>query len=204
MNEPREPGDAPVGAPNLASVVESLLFVSDQPLTGAAVAAVVERAEEDVHEVLLDLAARYEREDRGIRLHRLAGGWRLLTAEQNAGYVERLLLEGQSARLTQAALETLAVVAYLQPVGRARVAEVRGVNVDGVLRTLVTRGLVQVLDSDPDSGAHQYGTTPLFLEKLGLDSISDLPPLAPLLPGHEHAASVAAESSTEAAGAGNS
>jgi len=193
----------PEDDPRLESVVESLLFVTDQPLTAAAVAAVVERAEEDVAAVLHDMADRYAAEGRGIRLHRVAGGWRLLTAEASAPYVERLLLEGQSARLTHAALETLAVIAYLQPVGRARVAEIRGVSIDGVLRTLVTRGLVQVAQTEADSGAHLYGTTPLFLEKLGLDSIDELPPLAPLLPGHEHAAAVAAESTAEAASGGN-
>ena len=109
-------------------------------------------------------------------------GWRLYTREEHAAVVERYLLDGQRSRLTQAALETLAVVAYRQPVTRARVSAIRGVGVDGVIRTLITRGLVHEVGSEPDSGGGLYATTPLFLERLGLTSLADLPDLAPFLP----------------------
>ena len=115
-------------------------------------------------------------------LRRTGGGWRFYTRDVYAPYVERLLLDGQRARLTRAALETLAVVAYRQPVTRARVSAVRGVNCDGVLRTLLTRGLVQEAGTDPATQGTLFATTELFLERLGLTSLADLPPLAPLLP----------------------
>jgi segregation and condensation protein B len=132
------------------------------------------------------LADRYEQQGRGFRLREIGGGWRLYTAEQYADVVERYVLDGQTARLSQAALETLAIVAYQQPVARSRVASIRGVSADGVMRTLVVRGLVREVDTDPQTGAVRYGTTRLFLEKLGLRDLSELPPLAPLLPeAHE-------------------
>ena len=112
----------------------------------------------------------------------MAGGWRFYTRGAYASYVERFVLDGQQIRLTQAALETLAVVAYKQPVSRSRVAAIRGVNCDGVMKTLVTRGLVEECGTEPETGAHLYRTTRLFLEKLGINSVDDLPPLAPFLP----------------------
>ena len=127
-------------------------------------------------------ASAYAADDRGIDLRRIGGGWRFYTRDAYAPFVERLLLDGQHARLTRAALETLAVVAYRQPVTRARVAAIRGVNCDGVLRTLVTRGLVHESGTDPSTSAILYRTTDVFLERLGLSSVEDLPPLAPLLP----------------------
>ena len=124
----------------------------------------------------------YAATGRGIDLRRTGGGWRFYTRDAYAPYVERFLLDGQRARLTRAALETLAVVAYRQPVTRARVSAVRGVNCDGVLRTLLTRGLVQEAGTDPATQGTLFATTELFLERLGLTSLADLPPLAPLLP----------------------
>jgi segregation and condensation protein B len=109
-------------------------------------------------------------------------GWRLYTREEHAPVVERYLIDGQRSRLTQAALETLAVIAYRQPVTRARISGIRGVGVDGVMRTLITRGLVHEVGTDPDSGGGLYATTPLFLERLGLTSLAELPDLAPFLP----------------------
>jgi segregation and condensation protein B len=109
-------------------------------------------------------------------------GWRLYTREEFADVVERYLVDGQRSRLTQAALETLAVIAYRQPVTRARVSAIRGVGVDGVMRTLISRGLVHEVGSDPDSGGGLYGTTQLFLERLGLGGLDELPDLGPLLP----------------------
>ena len=125
-----------------------------------------------------ELAAR----DSGIDLREAGGGWRMYTRAQYAPYVERLLLDGSRSKLTRAALETLAVVAYRQPVTRARVSAVRGVNVDAVMRTLVARGLITEAGTDADTGAMTFATTELFLERLGLSSLTDLPDIAPLLP----------------------
>jgi segregation and condensation protein B len=122
-----------------------------------------------------------ERES-GIDLREAGGGWRMYTRAQYAPYVEQLLLDGARSKLTRAALETLAVVAYRQPVTRARVSAVRGVNVDGVMRTLLARGLITEADTDHDTGAVTFATTELFLERLGLSSLADLPDIAPLLP----------------------
>jgi segregation and condensation protein B len=115
-------------------------------------------------------------------LRRVGEGWRLYTRDEHAAAVERWLGEGQRSRLSQAALETLAVIAYRQPVTRARISAIRGVGVDGVMRTLLARGLVHEVGSDPDTGGGLYGTTPLFLERLGLTGLDELPALAPLLP----------------------
>jgi segregation and condensation protein B len=135
-----------------------------------------------VAEHLRLLSNKYTDQDRGIDLRRAGGGWRFYTRDRYAPYVERLLLDGQRAKLTRAALETLAVIAYRQPVTRARVAAVRGVNCDGVIRTLLARGLVEETGTDQETGGHLYRTTELFLERLGLSSLEDLPPIAPLLP----------------------
>ena len=128
------------------------------------------------------LQQEYEAGGRGLDLREVAGGWRLYSREDFAPYVERFILDGQQARLTQAALETLAVIAYRQPVTRSRIAGIRGVSVDAVMRTLLTRGLVEECGADPDTGGGLYRTTRLFLEKLGLRSLDELPSLAPLLP----------------------
>ncbi len=128
------------------------------------------------------MSAAYTERDSGIDLRRVADGWRFVTRDKYAPFVEKLLLDGQRAKLTRAALETLAVIAYRQPVTRARVAAVRGVNVDGVVRTLVTRGLIGEAGTDSDTGGILYRTTEMFLERLGLASLEDLPPIAPLLP----------------------
>jgi len=128
------------------------------------------------------LAGEYTEQGRGFELRSVAGGWRFYTREEYAGVVEAYLLEGQSARLTQAALETLAVVAYKQPVSRARVSAIRGVNVDGVMRTLLSRGLVEEAGHDGEHGATLYRTTGYFLERIGVTSIDELPELAPYLP----------------------
>jgi segregation and condensation protein B len=135
-----------------------------------------------VRTLLAELAEDYDRRGAGITLRRVGEGWRLYTREEHAGVVESYLVDGQRSRLTQAALETLAVIAYRQPVTRARVSAIRGVGVDGVMRTLITRGLVSEVGTDPDSGGGLYATTPLFLERLGLESLDELPELGPLLP----------------------
>ena len=156
--------------------------MTDEPLSPVVLAQVAERPTADVQAVLHELARDYAEQGRGFELREVAGGWRLYTREDCAPYVERFVLDGQSARLTQAALETLAVIAYRQPVTRARVSAVRGVNVDGVVRTLVARGLVVEAGTDSDSTATLYRTTDLLLERLGLRSLDELPSLAPFLP----------------------
>ena len=166
----------------LPAVLEALLLVTDEPVPSTTLAQVAERPTAEVDQALSELVTAYEEQGRGFELRLVAGGWRLYTRPDCAAYVERFLLDGQQARLTQAALETLAVVAYRQPVTRARVSAVRGVNVDGVVRTLLTRGLIADAGQDADSAATLFRTTPLFLERLGLRSLDDLPALAPLLP----------------------
>lgn len=167
----------------LDSALEALLLVVDAPTEADALAAAVEEPVARVRAALERLAAAYTVAGRGFDLRRTGQGWRFYTRDAYAPYVERLLLDGQRARLTRAALETLAVVAYRQPVTRARIAAVRGVNCDGVLRTLVARGLVQEAGTDGATQGILFRTTESFLERLGLSSLEDLPPLAPLLPG---------------------
>jgi len=164
------------------AALEALLLVVDAPTEDDALAAALDQPVARVRAALIVMAQRYAAEGRGIDLRRVGEGWRFYTRDTYSPFVERLLLGGQRAKLTRAALETLAVVAYRQPVTRARVAAVRGVNCDGVLRTLVTRGLVEEAGVDGATQGTLFRTTELFLERLGLTSIDDLPPLAPLLP----------------------
>jgi segregation and condensation protein B len=162
--------------------LEALLMIADQPLDETTLATAVGHPLGDVASALGDLAAEYAEQGRGFELRNVAGGWRYYTREEYAAVVEAFVLDGQQARLTQAALETLAVVAYRQPVSRARVSAIRGVNVDGVVRTLVSRGLVEEAGSDAETGAHLYRTTGYFLERMGLSSLDELPEIAPFLP----------------------
>jgi len=166
----------------LEAALESVLLVVDSPASEQVLATAVIQPVPRVTEALHRIAGRYVEDRRGIDLRRVGDGWRFYTCDTYAPFVERLLLDGQRARLTRAALETLAVIAYRQPVTRSRVAAVRGVNVDGVIRTLVARGLIQEAGVDPDTQGIRYRTTELFLERLGLPSLDDLPPIAPLLP----------------------
>ncbi|HEU4911727.1 MAG TPA: SMC-Scp complex subunit ScpB [Actinomycetes bacterium] len=168
--------------PALRTALEAILMVVDEPVSEVLLAQVTERPTEEVLAALRGLAAEYDEAGRGFELRQVAGGWRFYTRASCAAYVERFVLDGQQARLTQAALETLAVVAYRQPVSRARVSAVRGVNVDGVMRTLVARGLVEDAGQDGEGGATLYRTTSYFLERLGLTSLDELPDLAPFLP----------------------
>jgi segregation and condensation protein B len=162
--------------------LEAVLMVADQPLDAVALATAVGYPVEQVVSELQLLAEEYDEQGRGFELRNVAGGWRYYTREAYAAVVEEFVLEGQQARLTQAALETLAVVAYKQPVSRSRVSAIRGVNVDGVMRTLLTRGLVEEAGADESTGAHLYRTTSYFLERIGVQSIDELPELAPYLP----------------------
>ena len=154
----------------------------DTPVTVEALAAATEQPAYRVAAKLQLMAEELTARDSGIDLREAGGGWRMYTRARFAPYVERLLLDGARSKLTRAALETLAVVAYRQPVTRARVSAVRGVNVDAVMRTLLARGLITEAGTDPDTGAVTFATTELFLERLGLTSLTDLPDIAPLLP----------------------
>jgi segregation and condensation protein B len=176
--EHQEPADGP----GLRASLEAILLVADEPVPVVVLAQVLERPRNEVAAELRDLAAAYAAEGRGFDLREVAGGWRFYTREDCAPLVERFVSDGQEVRLTQAALETLAVVAYRQPVSRVRVSAVRGVNSDSVMRTLVLRGLVEEAGTDKETSAILYRTTTYFLERLGLASLEDLPELAPFLP----------------------
>jgi len=167
---------------DLGAVLEAILMIAEEPLSEEFLSSVLERPRSQVREALGRLSAEYTGDGRGFDLRRQAGGWRFYTRADYARYVERFVTDGASARLTKAALETLAVVAYRQPVTRGRISAIRGVNCDGVIRTLLARGLVEECGTDPDSTATLYRTTTLFLEKIGLDSVDQLPELAPFLP----------------------
>jgi segregation and condensation protein B len=162
--------------------LEAVLMVVEEPVAEVALASALQLPPPEVSSLLAELQADYAEAGRGFELRQVAGGWRMFSRAEYAPVVEQFVLDGQQARLTQAALETLAVIAYRQPVSRARVSAVRGVNVDGVVRTLVTRGLVEEQGTDGESGAILYGTTTFFLERLGLTSVDELPALAPYLP----------------------
>lgn len=166
----------------LDAVLESLLLVVDSPAEVAQLASVTGTPPARVEERLQQISAALTARGSGMDLRYAGDGWRLYTRQEFAPYVEKLLLDGARTKLTRAALETLAIVAYRQPLTRARISAVRGVNVDGVVRTLLARGLIAEAGPDPDTNATRYSTTELFLERLGLASLSDLPELAPLLP----------------------
>jgi segregation and condensation protein B len=173
---------APLDPEELGSVLEALLLVVDTPVTVDALAAATEQPVYRVAAKLRLIADELTERDSGIDLRETGEGWRMYTRARFAPYVEKLLLDGARSKLTRAALETLAVVAYRQPVTRARVSAVRGVNVDAVVRTLLARGLITEVGADADTGALTFATTELFLERLGLTSLADLPDIAPLLP----------------------
>lgn len=186
-----QPDGGPAGSEGLPALhsdseleagLEALLLVTDSPVSEEVLAGALDQPVDRVRSALHRLHDRYTADGRGIDLRRIGEGWRFYTRDVHAPFVERLLLDGQRAKLTRAALETLAVVAYRQPVTRSRVAAVRGVNVDGVMRTLLARGLLQEAGTDPETHGVLYRTTELFLERLGLSSLEDLPPIAPLLP----------------------
>ena len=164
--------------------IEAMILVAQEPVAPELLAQLLERSVTDVERWCHELAAGYEADGRGFELVRVAGGYRFQTHPDLTPYVERFLLHDQRARLSGAALETLAIVAYKQPISRAQIASIRGVDPDGVLRTLQGRGYIDVVGHDPGPGqAVLYGTTPAFLEKLGLDRVDDLPPIAEFIPG---------------------
>jgi segregation and condensation protein B len=173
-------------ASETSRAIESVLMVADEPVEPQLLAQLLEISPARVDEVCEELAASYDAEDRGFVLSRVAGGWRFQSHPDLAPYVERFVLDGQPSRLSPAALETLAIVAYKQPVSRAQVAVIRGVNADAVMRTLSQRGYVEEVGRDPGPGqAVLYGTSRLFLERLGVDSLADLPPLGDFVPSAE-------------------
>lgn len=182
---------------DLKPALEAVLMVADQPLNHTSLAAAVGFPVTEVQAALKELASEYTEQGRGFELRHVAGGWRFYTRPEYAAVVEQFVLDGQQTRLTQAALETLAVVAYQQPVSRGRVSAIRGVNVSGVMRTLLVRGLVEEAGEDSETGAQLYRTSSYFLERIGINSLDELPELAPLLPevddvdfDHEVAAAV--------------
>src|SRR5438094_6377511 len=169
-----------------ARAIEAILMVAEEPTEPQLLGQLLEMSPKKVEELCDELAAAYDAEDRGFVLVRVAGGYRFQSHPDLAPYVERFVLEGQSARLSPAAMETLAIIAYKQPVSRAQLAAIRGVNVDGVVRTLQQRGYIDEVARDPGPGlAVLYGTTSLFLEKLGLDALDGLPALVDFVPGAE-------------------
>ncbi len=182
---PRQGEMSAVPEAQLRAAAEAVLVVADGPVTCAALAEALGVGETRARELLESLAAEYAGDGdgpaRGFVLRRAAGGWRLASAPAFHDLVERFVIGGATSRLSQAALETLAVIAYRQPVTRGRIAAIRGVSVDGVVRTLCARGLIEEAGAEP-GGALLYRTTDEFLEYLGLDSLDDLPPLAPYLP----------------------
>lgn len=168
---------AELGAP-----IEAMLLMADAPLTAMELAEALDVPTSSVEETLAELTEFYDRTGRGFELRAVAGGWRYYTRAEHAALLSRWVLEGQQSRLSQAALETLAVIAYTQPISRARVSAVRGVNVDGVVKTLLSRDLITESGHDAETGAVLFATTDYFLERMGLASLGDLPPLAPHLP----------------------
>ncbi|AXI70835.1 SMC-Scp complex subunit ScpB [Streptomyces cavourensis] len=178
----QEGGAGAVASLDLKPALEAVLMVVDEPATVDQLAKVLQRPRRAVADALRELADEYTVQRRGFDLRLVAGGWRFYTRPEYAAAVEGFVLDGQHARLTQAALETLAVVAYRQPVSRSRVSAVRGVNCDGVMRTLLQRGLVAEAGAEPETGAILYRTTNYFLERMGLRGLDELPELAPFLP----------------------
>ena len=174
-----------VAALDLKPALEAVLMVVDEPATEEHLAKILERPKRQITRALRELAGEYAAQGRGFELRHVANGWRFYSRAAYAPAVERFVLDGQQARLTQAALETLAVVAYRQPVSRSRVSAVRGVNCDGVMRTLLQRGLVAEAGTEPETGAILYVTTNYFLERMGLRGLDELPELAPFLPEAE-------------------
>ena len=164
--------------------IEAILLVSDVPVEPSLLAQLLEVPKADIESICSKLMVEYKNDNRGFVLVNVAGGYRYQTDPSMAPYVERFVLEGQTSRLSAAALETLAIVAYKQPISRMQISAIRGVNVDAVIRTLQQRGYIGEVGKDPGPGnAILFGTTSTFLERLGMNDISDLPPLANFVPG---------------------
>lgn len=183
FQQPALDADTQADATEYLRAIEAVVLVAQDPVPPEVLAQLLERPLDEIEQWCRQLADDYREQGRGFELVRVAGGYRYQTPEDLVAYVERFLLHDQRARLSGAALETLAIVAYKQPISRAQVAAIRGVDPDGVLRTLQGRGYIDVVAHDTGPGqAALFGTTPEFLEKLGLDSLDDLPPLAEFIP----------------------
>ena len=169
-------------AQDVSGEVEALLLLAEDPISEDALAEAIDVPRSVIEECLAELVAFYQETGRGFELREVGGGWRYYTREEHVDLIARYVLAPQQSKLSQAALETLAVVAYSQPISRGRISAVRGVNVDGVIRTLLARGLITEAGHDAESGAVVFATTPYFLERMGLRSLDELPDLAPHLP----------------------
>lgn len=166
--------------------IEAIVLVASEPVASEQLAQLLEQPLVVIERLCAELGAAYAEAGHGFELVKVAGGWRYQSHADLSPYVERFLLDGQRARMSAAALETLAIIAYKQPLSRLQVAAIRGVDPDGVIRTLQARGYVTEVGRDPGPGqAILFGTTPAFLEKLGLNSLADLPPIAEFVPGAE-------------------
>lgn len=166
----------------LVPAIEAILFVADKPVSAVGLASVLKHPLDRIHAGIVELQQRHETSDSAIELREVGGGWRFYTKASLDAAVAAFAGEEASPRLSQAALETLAVIAYKQPISRGQIASVRAVNVDSVVRTLVSRGLIHDVDTDHETGATLFGTTPLFLSKIGVNSLDELPAISPLLP----------------------
>jgi segregation and condensation protein B len=179
------------GIQQLTGAVEALLFVSDEPVSAARLARVLESAPGEIETVLTELAQQYREQERGFQLREVAGGWRLYTHPAHHEVIEQYVLSWDTRKLSQAALEALAVIAYHQPVTRAGVNAVRGVNSEGVVASLIEKGLVREVGRDKNQGnAILYATTRTFLEKFGLKDLSELPPLEEFAPDMDTEAAI--------------
>lgn len=176
----------------LPRVLEAILMVVAEPVAAVDLARVTGAKTSQVNRVLAELQAAYDRENRGFELREIAEGWRIYSRPAYAPWVRRFVVRAETTRLTQAALETLAIIAYRQPITRAKITEIRGVSVDSVMRTLLTRDLIEEAGTTV-TGANLYRTTNLFLEKMGFASLDELLPLAPFLPPREAVAEISAE-----------
>lgn len=185
MTEPLLEGVVELGAPSLAAALEAVLLVADEPMGPRDLAANFGVPEPEILLCLQALSASYRERGSGIDIREVAGGWRLYTAADCASAVEKFVRDGQHTRLTQASLETLAIVAYRQPISRGRIAAIRGVNVDGVVKTLLQRGLIEEAGDEQEGQSTLFRTTQYFLERMGLRSLEELPEIAEHLPGLE-------------------
>ena len=174
--------DIDIDPSNISGPLQALLLMATEPMPTAELATALDVPKPAVWAALEQLKQFYDETGRGFELREVGVGWRFYTRPEHAEVISRWVLQGQHARLSQAALETLAVVAYLQPTSRSRVSAIRGVNVDGVVRTLVTRGLIEESGASEETGAMLFSTTDYFLERMGLTSLDELPPIAPYLP----------------------
>lgn len=185
MTEPILEGVVELGAPTLEAALEAVLLVSDEPVTARDLAASFGVPEPEILVCLQGLSAAYVARGSGIDIREVAGGWRLYTAADCSAAVERFVRDGQHTKLTQASLETLAIVAYKQPISRGRIAAIRGVNVDGVVKTLLQRGLIEEAGEEHEGQSTLFRTTPYFLERMGMKDLNELPDIAEHLPGLE-------------------